>query len=325
MLRIGLVGAGHIAKTHARQLAELPEVGIAGAFDCVPEKAQALAERYDATAFDDLESMLRAADAIYVCTPPKFHREAATRATEAGVHVLCEKPLAVTVEDAEAIQEAVERAGIVFMVGFNFRFMPPFAQLKELAASGEFGDLYSFWGLRLLWSPHPPPNWRTDPRFLCGMTVESLSHDFDYLRWVAGDVASVAGKVATSRSDLDGYDNIIAAVMTLRSGAMATIHASWASHARVHQVGVIGTRGSAVCERDRVRYRLEGDPADRVIECNRAEDQALSYLRESEHFVECIRTGTQPIAAVGDGVATVRISHAVLRSSQEGCVVRLDR
>ncbi|MFQ5808020.1 MAG: Gfo/Idh/MocA family protein, partial [Armatimonadota bacterium] len=256
--------------------------------------------------------------------PPKFHREAAVRAIEAGVHVLCEKPLTVSVEDAEALEASVRSADVTFTVGFHFRFSPAFARLKELVASGELGDLYSFWGLRLLWSPHPPPNWRTDPRLLCGMTIESLSHDFDFMRWVAGDVASVAGKVATSRDDLEGYDNIIAAVMTLRSGAMATIHASWASHTGVHQCGVIGTRGSAVCEPGRLRVKAEADSEERTIECDRPEDKVSPYQRQSEHFVECLRTGRKPITGVEDGVATVRISHAVLRSSQQGCIVELD-
>ena len=323
MLRIGMVGAGHIAQTHAEQLATLPEVRLAGALDSVAEKARAMAERYDARAYPDLASMLPQVDVVYVCTPPKFHREAVVAAAEAGVQVFCEKPLAVSLADAEAAQEAVERAGITFMMGFNFRFSPALARLRELVASGALGDLYSFWRLRLLWSPHRPPNWRTDPRFLCGMAIESLSHDFDYMRWVAGDVASVAARVGTSQSDVEGYDNIIAALMTLRCGAMATVHASWASHVGVHQCGVIGTLGSAVCEQDRVRYRAEPDSADRVIECNRPEDRVPTYLRESEHFLDCVRTGRKPMAGVSDGVATVRISHAVLRSSEQGCVVRL--
>jgi len=254
MLRIGMVGAGHIAQTHTTCLAKIPDVCVAGTFDSIPEKAEAMAKKHEASAYKDLDSMLAEVDAVYICTPPKFHREAAVRATEAGVHVFCEKPLTVSLEDARAVEKAAKRANTIFMVGFNFRFSPALMRLKELVESGKLGDIYSFWSVRILWSPHLPPNWRTDPRFLCGMTIESLSHDFDLMRWMVGDVASVMGKVATSRRDLEGYDNIISAIMTLKSGGMANIQASWASHVHVNQYGVIGVLGSAVCEGGLVRW-----------------------------------------------------------------------
>jgi myo-inositol 2-dehydrogenase/D-chiro-inositol 1-dehydrogenase len=320
-----MVGAGHIAQTHATCLSKIPDARVAGAFDSAQEKADAMARRYEAVAYKDLESMLGEVDAIYICTPPKFHREAAVRGIEAGVHIFCEKPLTVSLEDAEAVRDAVKNADATFMMGFHFRFSPVFSRLKELVESGKLGDIYSFWGIRILWSPHPPPNWRTDPRFLCGMTIESLSHDFDFMRWVAGDVASVMGKVATSRSDLEGYDNIISAIMNLKAGGMANFHASWASHVPAHQYGVIGTLGSAMCEKDIVRCRTEDEPSESIIECNRPEDKVSPYQRESEHFIECIKTGRKTLTGVEDGVATVRISHAVLQSSQQGHLVKMDK
>lgn len=323
MLRIGMIGAGHIAQTHAICLSKISDVRIAAAFDSVPEKADVMAKRYGAIAYQNLESILAEVDAVYICTPPKYHREAAVRAIEAGVHVFCEKPLTASLEDAEAIENTVKYAKTTFMIGFNFRFSPPLARLKELVASGKLGDIYTFWGNRLLWSPHMQPNWRTDPCFLCGMTIESLSHDFDLMRWVVGDVVSVMGKVATSRSDLEGYDNIISAIMTLKSGGMANVQASWASHVHINQYGVIGTLGSAVSEKGLVRWRTEADSSDNIIECNRPEDKISSYQRESEHFIECIKTGRKTLTSVEDGVATVRISHAVLQSSQQGCFVKL--
>jgi predicted dehydrogenase len=116
MIKIGMVGAGHIANTHAACLQRIPEVNIAGIFDTTQEKAADMAERYGANTYHDLDSMLSEVDAVYVCTTPKFHREAAIRAVESGIHVFCEKPLTVTVEDAEAIEEAVNRSDVVFAV-----------------------------------------------------------------------------------------------------------------------------------------------------------------------------------------------------------------
>ena len=323
MLKIGMVGAGYIAGIHAENLSKIPGVSIAGAFDSMPEKAKSMTERYGGNVYEELDSMLAEMDVVYICTPPKFHREAAINAVEAGVHVFCEKPLTASLEDAQAVEDAVKLSDVKFAMGFNFRFSPAFRRFKELVESGKLGDIYSFWGIRNLWTPNPSPNWRTDPRFLCGMTIESLSHEFDFMRWVIGDVTSAMGRVTTSRSDLEGYDNIVTAIMTLKSGGIANIQASWASHVRVHQYGVIGSLGSAICGRNRVRWKSEDSSAENIIECNRPEDKVSAYQRESEHFIECIRTDGETMTGVEDGAATVRISHAVLQSSQQGIAVTI--
>ena len=325
MLKIGMIGAGHIANTHAACLQKISEVGIAGMFDTTQERAADMAERYGANTYHNLDSMLSEVDAVYVCTPPKFHREAAIEAIESGIHVFCEKPLTVTVEDAEAIEEAVNRSDVVFAVGFNLRFSRDSMEFKKLVESGKLGNIYQFWSIRFLWSPHLPPNWRTDPRFLCGMTIESLSHDFDFMRWIAGDVDSVMGRVATSRSDLDGYDNIVNALMGLRNGGIANIQASWANHAGTRQYGVIGSLGSATYEKGMIRWRTEKHSSEEVMDCRKQPEGKSSYQLESEHFINCIKTGEKPMISVDNGVATVKISHAVLRSSEQGCVVNLDR
>jgi predicted dehydrogenase len=156
------------------------------------------------------------------------------------------------------------------------------------------------------------------------MTIESMSHDFDFMRWLVGDVTSVMGKVATSRPDLDGYDNIMSAIMTLKSGGMASFHSSWASHLNITQYGLIGTRGTAAFDRGVVRWKREDQPSETVIECNRPEDQIPSHQRETERFIDCLRTGRKPVAGVRDGVATVRISQAVLESSRENRAIGLD-
>lgn len=321
MLKIGMVGSGGIARVHTESLAKIPHISIAGAFDTAPEKARSMAERYGGIAYGDLDSMLAEMDVVYICTTPKFHRDAVIRAVEAGVHIFCEKPMTVSLEDAQMVVDAVKSSNIRFTMGFNFRFMPALKRLKELVESGKLGNLYSYWSIRDLWSPHRPPNWRTDPRFLCGMTIESLSHDFDLMRWIAGDAASVMGRVATSRSDIEGYDNIVNALITMKSGTIANIQASWASHVSINQYGVIGTLGSAVCEGNRVRWRTEDSSSENIIECNRPEDKVSSYQLESEYFIECIKTGRTTSTGVEDGAATVRISHAVLQSSQQGSVV----
>jgi myo-inositol 2-dehydrogenase/D-chiro-inositol 1-dehydrogenase len=329
-----MVGAGQIAHVHATTLAATEGAEVVGFHDVVAPRAAAMAEAFGAGAagagasgarpFGSLPELLAEVDAVCVCTMPQFHREAVEAAAAAGKHVFCEKPLAASVEDALAMQAAVERAGITCMMGFNFRFSPATVRLKELVESGQLGAPHSYYAIRALWLPHEPPNWRTDPRFIVGMTIESLSHDFDYMRWVVGDAVSAMGRVATTRPDLVGYDNVTSAILSLANGGMASFHQTWASHVAVNRFGVVGSLGSASMDWGPVRWRRDGDTQDRIIPVDdRPEDHVSSHELEMRHFVACLRDGRAPLTNVRDGVATVRISHAVLESSRTGASVAI--
>jgi predicted dehydrogenase len=316
MLRIGMIGSGQIADTHAANLARIEGVRVAGALDTVSERASAFVASHGGRAYTEIDDLLAESDAIYVCTPPRFHREAVVRAAQAGVHVFCEKPLSVSVEDAHEMEAAVSKSGITCMVGFNMRFSPAFPDIKSMCENREFGNILLFWCTRMVWLPHLAPNWRTDPQFICGMTIESLSHDFDFLHWIGGDVDSVMGQVGTSRPDLIGYDNIMSATMNMRSGAMASFHSTWASHVHVAQYGIVGTHASAVFDWGQIRIKSEAESSERLLEFKRPEDKISSHQRETEYFIACLKSGQPPIAGVRDGVATVLISNALLRSAE---------
>lgn len=162
MIKIAFVGAGGIAQAHARALAKLPEAELASVYDINSEKAQATAAAYGGRAYENLEECISAADAVYVLTPPSTHRESALAAIRAGKHVLCEKPLAITVEDAEAMVRSAREAGVWLMTAFNHRFRPGFIRLKQMVDSGALGDVVTFWCQRIgMGISAKRYNWRT--------------------------------------------------------------------------------------------------------------------------------------------------------------------
>ncbi|MGE5459563.1 MAG: Gfo/Idh/MocA family protein, partial [Solirubrobacterales bacterium] len=176
--RIGMVGAGGIARTHAENLREIDGVRLVAVMDPVRERAEALAAEYGARAHEDLEPLLGEVDAVYVCSPPTFHRAQVEAAAAAGKHVYLEKPIATTLEDGRAIAAALGSSPGRSMVGFNNRFRPAFRRWRDLAA--ELGSPHSAWVLRMGPSLSAPnANWRTTPGLLCGITIESASHDID--------------------------------------------------------------------------------------------------------------------------------------------------
>jgi myo-inositol 2-dehydrogenase/D-chiro-inositol 1-dehydrogenase len=326
-IKIGIIGAGGIARTHVAALRELEQVRISGIHDVQADRARELAEECGANAYTDLDDLIASSDAVYILTPPSTRRSIALRVASAGKPMFIEKPVAVSLEDAEAIEEACRKAGIPAMVGFNMRFRAGYRHLKNLIESGELGDVISLWSHRIdrMW---PGSSWRTDPRFVCGMTIESLSHDIDMFRWLCGEVVNVSASVVSTRHDLPGFDDNANVLLTLQGGATAVIQASLSAHLNLNNRGVIGTRGTAMLtgsgtwHYDRLVYRTADmeeareDPLDDPLDVR-------SYRAIGEHFVESLLGGVSPAVTLQDGIIALRVAHAIHESSRRKSVIDL--
>lgn len=328
MLNIVIVGAGGIAKRHFAALQTMPSAHIVGIVDVLPERAATMAAACGAQPYTTLADCLEQADVVYILTPPSTHRPLAVAALQAGRHVICEKPLASSIADGEAMVEAAQRAGVQLITTFNMRFRKGFTRLKEMVEAGQLGDVLSLWSQRLGMGVGQGYNWRTDPNLLCGMSVESLSHDIDLLRWIGGEVRDVRAITRESRADLPGFDDNSSVLLGMQSGASAQIHASWSSHLATNSRGVVGTRGTAILEGPglwdarHLRIKTADMEEEQITVLNDPLDQA-SYTAENQHFLECLEQG-RPASVTGvDGLRALRISHAILESSRTGQVVKI--
>jgi len=263
-----------------------------------------------------------------VLTPPSFHKDIAISAMEAGKHVMIEKPLAITLEDAEEIVDAAARLNRKAMVGFNMRFRSGYGKLKRLLEDGALGSVLMYWSQRMGMGSQGG-TWRTDPSLMSGFTIESLSHDIDMFRWLSGsEVVRVSGRVACSRSDLPGYDDNCAAVLELKNGQIATIQASWSSYLEYNTRGIIGTNGTAMIggrgtwNFDTFRYRTKGMEQE-VVETLDDPLTAQSYYEQNVHFIECVKRDLPPLVTALDGYKALRVSRAILESHRENRTVIL--
>jgi predicted dehydrogenase len=328
-LRIGLIGAGGIGRTHAKHLRALDGVEITAVADVSAGRAEALAADCGAKAVTDYRELLDEVDAVYVCSPPTTHREHVTAAVAAGRHVFCEKPLATTLEDGRAIAEAVATGGVHMMVGFNNRFRAPFRRYRELLRSGELGNLVSAWITRV--EPSTPAfgaNWRTTPGLACGVTIESAAHDVDFIRWAFGEVVAVAGSTSSSLPELPDYDDTLHALLWLEQGAAVTVTISWTSAIGMSSRGIVGTDGAAcllgpsMWTLTELRWARSGE--DETLDpIDEREGADLGYAEESRYFVECLRQDRAPEVTVRDGLAALEVSVALRTSAADGRVVRL--
>lgn len=327
-VRIGIVGAGGIAQRHMEGLMALQPATITAVVDVHPERAAQLAQKAGATAYRALDDCLDQVDLVYVLTPPSLHRSLAVAAMEAGKHVVVEKPLASTLEDGVAMVDAAQHTGVKLMTAFNMRFRLGFRRLKETLDSGKLGTPISMWSQRLGIGVGMGENWRTTPGLLCGMSVESLSHDIDLVHWLLGDIVQVAAQVRESRADLPGFDDNASIVFGLASGAMASLHASWSSHIPYNTRGIVGDQGTALVTGrglwDLTAFHLKTASMEyEQIEILNDRLDVNSYREESRYFVECVADDKPPAITGADGLRALRVSYAVLAAQHTGQTVIL--
>jgi myo-inositol 2-dehydrogenase/D-chiro-inositol 1-dehydrogenase len=329
MVKIALVGAGYVADRHVEALQSLDDARIVAIVDVVKERADRLAATCGAQAYEALEMCLDRVDIVYILTPPTTHRELAFLAFNAGRHVLVEKPIAIELSDAQAIVNGAAEAKVKLFVGFNMRFREGFARLKDTVQSGKLGTPIQFWSQRLGTGPYAKgPNWRTTPGLLCGMSIESLSHDIDLIRWTMGEIRDVRARVYESHGDLPGFDYNANAVFSLENGATAVIHASWSSHLTRNSRDVTGSKGTAMITGSGLwtldQFHLKtAEMEHETIEVLNEPLDASSYQKLSRHFIDWVARSVEPPVTAQDAIAALKISHAIITSHRENRVVRL--
>jgi predicted dehydrogenase len=230
--RVGIIGLGSIGRTHIAtwQANGITPVAFA---DAVPAALEATIDQHGGEGFADGIELIRSGkiDIVSICTPPLFHKDLAIAAAEAGVAVLCEKPLARTLEDAEAIVEAVERTGILFTVGFCHRFEPAIEKLKEMIDAGDLGDIMTFRNRFAGLKADAHMTWFGNPALAGGgVMADTNVHSIDIFRHLVGDPTDVHAFTSTRETEhgpeLQVDDT---ALLTLRTaqGALGIIEGSW--------------------------------------------------------------------------------------------------
>lgn len=316
MVRIGFIGAGGIARHHAAQLLARADVTVTAVVDPVPENAARLAELTGARVVASTAEAVPHLDAAYVTTPPRARIEIVRTLAEHGRAIFCEKPLAATVTEARELAAIVEEHRVPFMMGFMRRWHPPYRYLKALVDDpGRLGTPLQLFRQRLGHLPPGPGNWRADPAQRCGMTIESVSHDIDLLRWLGGEIVDARGEVLCSDPDLPGFDDTLAATLRFASGATGLLQVCWASRVQRNQCGVIGTRSAAVLSGAGM-WSSEALDVDGAVRELPGEDAAdMGYRGETEAFLSMLAGSDATVPGVHDGVRTVEISQAILDSS----------
>ncbi len=318
-LKVGFIGSGYIAREHAAALRNITGIRVAACADADISRAEELAGLTGCRPTTDIAEVIDASDAVWVCTPPKWHRAHVTACLEAGKHVYCEKPLATTLEDGRAIVARADASDALAAIGFNFRFHEPWQKCKSILESGELGEPVMFLCQRI--GAGATGGWRRDPKELCGMTIESVSHNVDLLRFVLGEVSEVSARLAAADPSQPEFDNCLIADLRLRSGVIGGIQATWASGLPATRHGVIGTAGALLIEGpSQFEFTVL-----RLSKRDQEEEQVYRFALPAnplqgacQHFVASVRNGAALRIPIRDGLRALEVCTAMVRSAGLG-------
>ena len=346
-VRFGIVGPGKVAELHASVVAKLDGARLAGVVGRSAARVDAFAAAHDARPFPSIAAMgaSGAVDAAIVCSPHPVHRDHAIEAAEAGLHVVIEKPMALTPEACDEIMDAAERAGVLVSVISQRRWYEPARRMKAAIAEGRIGDPVLGTVEVLGWRGseyYAMDAWRgTIAGEGGGVLVNQAVHQLDLLSWFMGPIASVDAALANVNHPGIEVEDTVVATLRFASGALGSIVASNSQqpgiHANVHvhgrngaSVGVETDRGSSfvagVSEPSLPRNDLWTIPGEEHLPDVWARDDAVLaatvdlathyHALQLRDIVEAIRDGRRPAVDGHEGRRTVELMAAIYRAAR---------
>ena len=334
-IKVCLIGAGRAGMIHARNFtASIPDAEIAGVSDTDGTEAQrAAAELGAAYWYEDYsEAIMKCnADAVVIATPTKYHCEIAIMAAAHGMHIFCEKPMAMNEEECERMFRAAEENGVILQVGFMRRFDAGFVKAKKMVDEGEIGDVVMIKSLTR--GPSTPHEWMYDIKKSNGPLAEVNSHDIDTLRWFSGSeperIYAVGGNFRcrdAAEQYPDFYDTVLLNIK-MKNGVIGCIEgAQGVGYGYDARLEVLGTRGVikvGSLKEDTVISCSAGSGihSDAVKSWRNLFEQA--YLEEDKFFIQCIQNGSKPAPDGRDGKMAVAVVRAGNESLNTGKVIKL--
>jgi predicted dehydrogenase len=327
MTTIAIIGQGYMGRTHAESWSNLG-YGERIKYVCTPRPGKPLERAPKATFVTELDIVLRdpELDVISVCTPTITHRDITVRALQAGKNVLLEKPIALTMDDALAIQAAAEASGAVLMVAQVVRFFEGYRLLREDVAAGKLGTVLAARGRRLVNRPDWAEWWHDESKS-GGVVVDFAIHDYDQMNLFLGEPVAVTcvsrGRLGPVETTIEyhggGIGQVLSFADTLQGvpftssiglvGSEGIADYEFSAGSPTEQVGT----GEALPGVNTYRLRAVNDAASVVIEGD------APYTRQAEYFLQCVDQGAQPeLSTVASAIRALEVSLAAKESIATG-------
>ncbi|MEM7345970.1 MAG: Gfo/Idh/MocA family oxidoreductase [Chloroflexota bacterium] len=327
-MRVGIVGTGFMGSTHAQGWAAT-DATLAGFVTKTAANAQSLANQYNAQIYSDFEQLLADIDIVDICAPTHLHHDMVLQAAEAGKHIICEKPLARTIDQAQAMIAACQAAGVKLLVAHVVRFFPEYAQAKATVDSGDIGQPAVVRLKRGAFQPKKAvDNWFVDMEKSGGMMLDLMIHDFDYARWISGDVETVFAKNISTSHPQASVDHGLA-ILKHRNGAITHVEGSWAYPPPLFrtQVEIAGANGWLEFDSGKTAaiglhlHQSNQDAPDVPLPSSPLSEDP--YTTQIKAFYKAITENSPVPIDASDGLAALQIALAAIESTQTGQAITI--
>jgi predicted dehydrogenase len=305
-IKVGLLGGGGIVDAHIRGYRTYADaIEVTAIADVVDETARRRAAELGAAAYTDFRQMIIEADldAVDICLPHHLHAEAILAAAQAGKHILCEKPLCLTVQQADEVQRAVSAAGVTLMCAHNQLFLPAVSTAKQALDQGILGTVYEVRTTDSFYNDFNPQNmgWRATAATSGGGELMDTGYHPTYLMLHLAGGSPVEATALLSRHRLRFSDSEDSAQVLVRfdNGVVGHLVTSWAYDPPPgsERFSVVGERGSLHCDGRALTVTLRGSSSQTYDF-----DDVDTYVSEIGHFADCLRSGARPLHTEREGI-----------------------
>lgn len=332
MLKCAIIGSGFIGAVHAAAVKKIEGCELRAISDVNEAAGKKMADEFGCKLYTDAEEMLKKEeiDIVHVCLPTFLHEKFVLLAAQHKKHVLCEKPFSLSVESAQRMVDACEKAGVKLMVAQAVRWWPEFLEIKKLYDQGAFGELHMVYSSRL--AQHPNwSTWHRDPQKSGGSLFDLNMHNLDYLYFLLGPVASV---YAVGWKSPSGCWNHVSASLTFKNGAKAVDEGT----IEITDDYPFSVAFRMTGEKATVDYKftagfnienLDAAVGQTVLFTKGGKPQPLqvsgmdAYEAEIRAFADCVKSGRPVPIPPAESVEVIRVVAAIEQSLETGKVVAL--
>jgi predicted dehydrogenase len=324
-LKLALVGVGRMGQVHARILSQIDEIDLVALVDNRLDIVEPLAEELNAMPYSTVDTIVgqEIVDAWLIATPTSTHPTLVRTALDAGLHVLCEKPLSLDPSEGAELGELADRLNLVLQIGFWRRFSPPWAAAKKALQAGAIGEPVM---IRLSqWDASPPPPEFCDPEVSGGLAIDCGVHEFDLAEWFTGaTVSSVMGRnmrlVDAAVGASGDVDNLVA-MLDLADSVTATVDLSRNSrYGDDVRTEILGSQGALLIDSMPTgQTRIATAAGVHILEDSRTNDAAAEGMaNQARAFASCVRGETVDVPTAIASTRAVAIGRAIQRSAETG-------
>lgn len=337
-VRVGIIGCGEMGSYHAKGLGKMEDVELLATSDVKPDALKRFAQKHNVKySFTDYDQMLdiEAIDAVLICIPTFLHHSAVLSSARKGKHIFCEKPIAMSLEDAQEMIEVCQENNVKFMIGFVRRFDNFWGKARELIRDGVLGRPVVWHDLSS--STGAPSDWYFDEVKGGGPLIDGAVHNYDFGHYTFGGVRKVYASTMTFKSHISAIDTG-SAIIEYNSGDQHIISWSWGlpgGSLGACVTDIIGPKGALVFpgsfNQVEIPQSIDQKKYGVFLLSSKEEKKKWvkwekndMFLDELRHFIDCVIMNKEPHVTGEDGKRALDIGLSILRSGRTGSVVKIN-